>query len=413
MKQQIGILIATVFATTLFGCSQSSKGGGDDTSTDIMADTTSDTTIATDVITDSNSSSETMTDSDTGSGQISDSDSFSDTASDTQTEWGTESGIDTNIVLDSDTSSDADTDTAIDNGTESGTEINIDTDSDTLNTDTGSDGDPDTGGTIYKDCPLSGTIGCEGKDVWCFIGDTPGDFVASCPGSLFCEEIGEGVAQCKCKPDYYQKCEDDEIWSYDSCGNRLSLVTTCTGDEHCVERSDRSAECTVCDDYWGGENCDECLGFNGGDTDHCQCPAPGYHPVAGTNTCLTDLLPCTANADGCGARINTMIWEEAVRRCPHGFRLPTMKEINQYVFDNTGATDDGSTYYFASCEYVSCSEWSPDIFNIKLWTAQICEDGSGHMSLGLSAFAGSDRGIIQCPVYGDNTSGTGAICIKK
>lgn len=412
MTQLKKILFAIVITTVLFGCSQSSNGGGDDTSTDTSVDTVSDTSLSSDVITDSSSSSETVIDSDTGIGQASDSDSFPDTASDSQTDAGTASGIDTdstdntNYDTSGDTESDTgtDVDAATDEGTESATATDVDTD--TLLNDTSSDDDSDTGGEIFTECPLSGTIGCEGKDVWCFIGDTPGDFVASCPGSLFCEEIGEGVAQCKCKPDYYQKCEDDEIWSYDSCGNRLSLVTTCTGDEHCVERSDRSAECTVCDDYWGGENCDECLGFNGGDTDHCQCPAPGYHPIAGTNTCLSDLLRCAGGIDGCGTYDDFLSWEQAVRMCPEGFRLPTANEIVHYLFNGRENTFDGDRYRIGTnmCSEFNCGQWDADIVERHLWTANICDDESGHMRFYVYA------GNLTCST---DDREYGAICIKK
>ena len=48
-----------------------------------------------------------------------------------------------------------------------------------------------------------------------------------CAGGEVCVEGASGVAACECVPDAALGCSGPDVWSYDSCGNRLALAASC------------------------------------------------------------------------------------------------------------------------------------------------------------------------------------------
>lgn len=376
MKQRIEILSAIVIATVLFGCSQSSKGGDNDTSSESIMDTTSDSQLHS----SSDSGIDTAPASDSDTESIGDAKATESTDAETDSYTATESEIDTNTVPVTDTDSDTDFDSNSDVDTDNDKETNSDSNTD-LNTDsnidTGSDSVVDVDSStepIVTSCPSAdNVVKCHNDDIWCFgSDDIPTELVSSCPDNLVCVELSEGGVQCQCEPNTSKGCYEGSIWNYDSCGRRANLAQACAENEHCVEWSENNVECNECEGYWGGDNCDECKGYNGGDTEHCQCPNDTFYPLAGTDICFSPAIECIG--DDCGEYLNYMTWEQATRSCPYGFRLPVPDEIAEYLFDGAAESFDGEDYHHGICESYTCGEIDT-LTGIIIWTTKECESG--------------------------------------
>ncbi len=354
---------------------------------------------------------DTDTDSDTDTDTDSDTDSDTDTDTDTDTDADTDSDSDTDSDTDTDTDSGTDTTTSSDSDdTDTGTDTTSDSDgsdstSDTA-TETSSEADTDT---HVNPCGTGNHAGCYGDGVWCLSEtEEPVSQIDVCAGGEQCTVITDVYAECQCAAAQYQQCYAGDVWNYNSCDQFDGRADDCTAPQVCANLSATSAQCECPDGFWTGDNCDICEGYNGGDTDHCQCPSDDYYPAPGTESCWTCPLPDGPATNGiCVSSGDTYRWADAQAACPAGFRLPTIEEIMADLY-STGYVDDGD-YYADACKLDPvCDDfigWVVDDM-FAVWTSTPC--ASGHLSLALDGPADQSRSLC-----GPDSSDLNVVCIAE
>ena len=307
MKYDLIVYIILLFAGVT-ACSESAKSNGEDTGDSSgNTDTSSETAV-----TDSGNNSDSTADTNSSTSAYTDSNSNTDADTGTHTygDTYTDSNTDTDTDTDSDTDTDADTGIAADTGTE----------------------------PVYTNCASNGEIRCYGDDIWCFVGDEPVEMVSLCEEKMPCTILSSGGAQCQCIPDVRTGCYNNDVWTYDSCGNFGRRAEDCAEYERCQSVMDDIFHCVACEDYCVGTECDECPVDT--DSEECTDCDTDTDVDTGIPQCPTDknlLQPdhskcwtCPIGEGGvraCDGSIGKMLYQDAVNSCPDGFSLPTPDDL--------------------------------------------------------------------------------------
>ncbi|TNF26964.1 MAG: hypothetical protein EP329_20245 [Deltaproteobacteria bacterium] len=208
----------------------------------------------------------------------------------------------------------------------------------------------DTGGTANggdtSSCTKMASQGCYDTEIYWFDSCGQVDHVATyCTAPEECVVGDDGTPVCQdttpaCTPDAERHCSVNDVYAYDSCGNKGALVDTCGVGSHCAENADGDgvAACVAsgCTPDVGCSNLEYCDTTTGtckerictpyasvcvdGDVHQCD----GYGGSTTFSATCTDGKRCTDGPGGAGCRCVTADY----RACVAG---------DVYWFDSCGA----------------------------------------------------------------------------